>query len=625
MVVSPPARAGLALAALAACGGDAPGVRLAPVGDGPCGRPTDARSLLVTPLGDFRAERRPIALDAPVALADLPASTRQLAVEVIGEGGQVLAQGKTVPFDFAALADGDTLGVAMGPPDDACPAGTMATSRDRPLVAPVGGGVLVAGGYAPTPLATAEWFDPATDTFRNVALPAGFGGVRGLAGAALVPLADGTVALVGGPSPGFAIYDPEDGFRPAVLVSQVRAHAAAVAIDDHRVLLLGGCGSLRDDGTCEAGSARADSRILHVGGATPGVIEDGPLLVAERVDSQVFLEREPDGRRTVVLVGGVDGAGAPQTSAERIDLESGAVTILPGAGGAAARNDAGTIITAFGADGTAPRGETAALVPGVDVIRALPTLAPRAGAVLATQEDGLVLALGGGPALRFLPAASSWSVVDAAALPVFGGGHAVLRLDDGSLFVVGGRVAGTAQAAAWRFRPRLVGRFTGSLTVVPGDDESDPPLSPLDPSLVTVAPVWRLRGAGADPSHAVVGGPQGGTLRVDLGARVPSEGIAVVLGQVGPADFHQIVLIPGVEASLERRVAGAATTLCRGQAVPAAGPTSITLDLRGGEARVAMNGQVLLTCDVDGLPAGRVGVGALGSGEVDVLTIAVTR
>ncbi|HUQ04573.1 MAG TPA: hypothetical protein VM261_18865 [Kofleriaceae bacterium] len=614
--------------AIAACGGDAPSVRLVPVGDGACGRPTDARSLLVTPLGDFRAERTPVPLDAPFALGNVPDTTRQLAVEVTGDGATVLAQGKTAPFDFAALADGDTVSVAMAPPDDVCPAGTMATARNRPLVAAVGGGVLVAGGDDGTgPLASAEWFDPATNTFRDVALPAGFGGARGLAGAALVPLSDGTVALVGGPSPGFAIYDHDTGFRPAVLVNQVRAHAAAVAIDDTTVLLLGGCGTLAESGECDAGSALANSRYIDFMG---GAITDGPSLAVPRLDGTAFLERQPDGRAAVVVVGGTDGAGTPLTSAERIDLETGAVTVLDNAGAAAARTDAGTLITGFGIDGgmMTMRGTTAALVPGIDVVRPLQTLVARSGTTLVTQEDGLVVGFGGGPTVRFRPASSTWSVIDAPAVPALQGGHAAVRLEDGSIFLVGGRVADVPQAAAYRYRPRLLGPFTGSLTVVPGDDESDPPLSPLDPSLVTATPPpWRLRGAGAaGVSYAVVGGPQGGTLRVDLTATVPAEGVALVLGQVGPGDLHRVVLIPDEEASLERRAAGAATTVCRGSTVPfVTGATAITLDVNRGSARVAIAGQVVLTCDVDPLPAGRVGVGALGTGEVQVVSIAVTR
>ena len=104
VVVAFPRAAWLTCAAsIAACGGDAPGVRLVPVGDGPCGRPAGARSLLVTPLGEFPSQRRSIALGAPVAFADLPADTRQLAVEVLGDGAEVLAQGKTAPFVLTAF------------------------------------------------------------------------------------------------------------------------------------------------------------------------------------------------------------------------------------------------------------------------------------------------------------------------------------------------------------------------------------------------------------------------------------------------------------------------------------------------------------------------------------------
>ncbi len=621
MVVSSPARwASLvpALACAAACGGDAPGVRLVPAGEGPCGRPADARSLLVTPLGELRAERLPISLDAPVALADLPVATRQLAVEVIGDGGRVLAQGKTAPFELAALADGDVLAVAMAPPDDACPAGALTVARDRPLVAAVGGGVLVAGGHGPLPLASAEWFDPATHTTVPVPLPAGLVGARGLAGAARVPLADGTVALVGGPSPGFTIYDPETGFRPAVLVSQVRAHAAAVALDDRTVLLLGGCQALRDDGDCEAGSARADSRVLRL---DSGAISDGPALAGERVGGRAWLDVGPDGRRAVVLSGGADGAGQAVTTAERIELVSGAVTTFAAAGGVAARTDTGAILTAFGDDGLPARGDVAVIVPGVEVARPLPAVPARAGAALVTQEDGLVLAVGGGPTLRFLPAASTWATVAAPGLPALDGGHAAVALADGSVLVVGGRAAGLAQAGVWRFRPRLLGPFTAALTVVPSDDESAPALAPLDPAQVTATPPWRLRG----PGHAVVGGPVGASLRVDLSARVPADGAAVVFGHVDAANLYQVVLVPGAAATVERRAAGQLTTPCRGEVVPPAGLAAITADLRGARVRVAMDQRVVLTCDLDAPAVGRVGVGARGAGEGEVITIAVTR
>jgi hypothetical protein len=201
-----------------------------------------------------------------------------------------------------------------------------------------------------------------------------------------------------------------------------------------------------------------------------------------------------------------------------------------------------------------------------------------------------------------------------------------VRLDDGSVLVLGGRVAGAPQTTAWRFRPRLLGRFTGSLTVVPADEESDPALAPLDPEYL-VGPAWELRAdVTGNINYAVVGGPIGGDLRVDLTATLQG-GTAVIFGHTGPGDLHRALLVSGEEASIERRVAGVASTVCRGSVVPEIpGATLITLDVRNGTARVAVGGQVVLSCNVDPVPVGRVGVGpATTTSVVTVASIAVTR
>ena len=610
------------------CGGDPAQVRLVPR-FGACPKPSGSRTLLVTPLGDFRADRR--AIDSAVALADLPGATEQLAVEVVGPGGAIVAAGKTARFDFDQLADGAELPIAMAPPDGFCELASMTAARDRPLVARTGDGVLIAGGYGAggAPLASAEYFDPATDSFRPVALPAGFLGVRGLAGAALVALPAGRVALVGGPSPGFAIYEPATGFAPAaVLITQVRAHAAAVALDATHVLLAGGCSQLDDTGACVS-AARDDSMILDL---ASGAIEPGPALAAPRRGGQAFAEVGPDGVRRVVIVGGVDDGGQPITTAERLDLGSPAITLLPGAGATAAALDSGTLVTGFAADGATAAGTSAAIVPGVDVARPLRTAASRAGVALVTEEDGHVLALGGGgPPLRFLPATGVWRPVAAATeAPALAGGHAAVVLGDGSVLIVGGRDGGGPDARAWRFRPSLLGPLTGSLTIVPADDQSAPPLAPLDFAQVEAAgnggPAWRLRGSGgAAPSWAVVGGPVAADLRVELAAAVPAEGIAVLIGFVDAGTHHRAVLIPGEPAALERRAAGVATTVCRGGVVPAPIDAAITVEVRAGTVRVAAGGQVVLSCDAPALARGRVGVAALGDGVVGIETIAVNR
>src|SRR5688572_14309511 len=145
----------------AACGSDTRLrlVPLDPVGSG-CGRPADATTLRVSALGDFASSTRTIALGDAVDLASLPGDTRQLAVEVLGAGGAVLAIGKTATFELAALGDGDQIPVAMAPPDGMCPVSALAVAQIAPTLVRVGDGVLVLGGRDDAgPVIDAEWYD----------------------------------------------------------------------------------------------------------------------------------------------------------------------------------------------------------------------------------------------------------------------------------------------------------------------------------------------------------------------------------------------------------------------------------------------------------------------------------
>ena len=603
----------------AGCGEPAPAVRLVPV-DRACGRVADARALLVTPLGALTADRQLVQAGAPVTLATLPAATRQLAVEVVGEGGVVGAIGKTAPFELDALADGDVLTVAMGAPDGACPAGALVEPRTDALIARAGAQVLIVGGRGATgPLATAELYDPATETSRPVAVPPGLaGGALGLTGAALAELPDGRVALVGGPQPGLAVFDPATAsFAAPRLTGVARAHHAAIALDARRVLVAGGCAMLMADGGCAPGSGAPATLVIDV---EDGHVGTGAALLAARVDPTIVVEPGRDGRRRLVIVGGRDLDGAPITSGQRIDPDSGAVDLIAGLGDAAAVLDSGAILTAFAPAGAPPRAAGAIVVPGLTAARALDGTPARAGARLVTLEDGEVLALGGGPTLRYQPASGTWRALAADGLAIERGAAAV-RLAEGTVLVAGGERAGVPVTDVVRVRPRLLGPYASAVSVVPGALDSDPALTPLDPARATAVPRWQVS-VGA---WAIVGGPVGDDLRLSWTGELPADGASLLFGFVDAGHHARADLVPGRPVALVTVDGGEDTVRCEGAPAPAAGPIVARVEVTAGAAQVLAGGRVLVRCPVSGQPGGRVGVGARGAGAVTIETLAVTR
>jgi hypothetical protein len=614
---------------LAACGGDAARISLAPVEvpGSTCGRPADARSLKVTAQGEFLEDVRSIELGAPVDIADFPPGTRQLAVEVLGAGGVVAAFGRTAPFELTALADGDVVPIFMAPPDGGCPVGDLAEARDRPLVIAAGDGALVLGGRGGAGfLGTAEWYDPATGGFEPVATPQAYAGEFGATGVAAATLPDGRVVLVGGHRPIYTVFDPADrSFTTPGGLFEVRAHHAAVALDDDRLLLAGGCGQLQDVGVdrgeCLVGATQARTVVLDL---RDGALVDGPVLAIERIRPAAL--READ---RVVVIGGHDDAGAP-VEAERLDLGGDTGTVIPGAGGAAAVLASGSAVAAFAGEGATASGTVAVVVPGVDAARGQGTVAPRAGPVLVPLEDGDVLVVGGRddvPVARYRPGtgaviAAPVDPVDLAGAPIGRAGHGAARLPDGSVLVVGGRDAGGAPlAGAWVYRPDGDTPYTGAVSVTPAAD-SDVPLVPLDPARVSLAPAYRL-----DGGLVVIAGM---TPRAfDLGATLAIEGgAAVILGFADPTHHDAIELPAGGTARLVRRDGAAPAELCRGGALPddLAGGVALAVSLRGEALEVRVDGEVVLACDLAEPRAGLVGVAALDdAARVTLSTVSVTR
>ena len=600
---------------VAACGDDGPRLRLAPIHAGDCGRPAGGRTLLVTPLGDFVGERQAIPLDRVTTLPNLPDGTRGLAVEVLDASARALAIGRTAPLELDALADGDTIPIAMVPPDGLCPAGALTEPRDRAAAVRVGDGVLIVGGSA---TASAERYDPATETTIALTLPPAFTGPLGVIGAGVAALPDGRAVVIGGVRPGFTIYTPAEGFGAATLLAETRAHHVTLALDERRVLLAAGCSLVDDAGACDGANLRRDTRVVDL---ITGEVTAGPPLAIARRDGVGALELGVDGRRFVVLTGGTDAAGLALTTGERIALDGGAPIALPGTGAALARLDSGATITAFAPPGTTAATTAAVIVPDGATPRSLPAPMPRLGAVLVTQDDGEVLALGGGLPLRYQPSQHRWDTLRDPGVAI-AGAPAALRWDDGTVLVFGGRDGAGATAAVWRFRPRLLGPLTGAIDVVPGDSSSEPPLAPLDPAAIERSDGWTLPAGAA--SWAIVGGPTAGTARLDLALTVPAAGVDVLTGWQDAADHDRLVLVPGQAAQLDRVRGGARTTLCRGATVPAAGDQSIVIELATSSVRVVVAAAVVLTCAVDDRRRGQVGVAARGA-PVTVASIAVSR
>jgi hypothetical protein len=630
------ARAVAALAAgLAACGGGSR-VQLVPLDAVPgstCGRPADLRTVRVVALGDAEPVVAAVALGTTRDLADLPADTRQLTVEVLGAGGALAAIGKSLPFELDALDDGATIPVAMAPPDGFCPVGAMAAARDQPLVVRAGDGALVLGGRAGgAPVVSAELYDPRTGRFSPVEVPAAWR--DGFTGVAATTLGDGRVLVTGGAAGAYAIFDPATRRfeRPGTL-AQTRAFHAAVALDDDRVLLAGGCAVVDDAPACGPGDADRASLILTL---STGGLADGPAVTGPRVGGTAVLEASGDtltGAPRVLLAGGTDGSDRFVEFAERVGLD-GARERVDGAVGLVAPLDAGGVLVAFAPAAAPALSSSSVIVPGRGAVRVASTEGA-AGATLTTLEDGSALAIAGEVTLRYRPESASWRT---AALrgeaPAGIVGQGAVRLDDGTVLVVGGRDAADASAAAFVYRPGLTGPFAGAVTATPDDDgggdlADDNALTPLDPARFERDTRWRLTGAEGGRSWAVIGGPlvADGVLEATVGT---DDGVTALLGFVDPSRFDAVEVPAGAPARLVRHGAGGLAELCTGSPAPALGAVTLTVSRRGARVVATVTpvgqaaGTTVLDCAAAAPARGRWGlapVGATGVLDVDLISL----
>lgn len=624
---------------LVACTGSAARVQLAAIDFGStCGKPDAAqvaavRVVAYTSSGELRRT------DAEIA--DFPADTEQIGVEILGGNGAdgILAIGKTPPLAYGDVADRTTIPVAMLPPNGFCRVHGMAMPRAHPLLARAGAGVLVVGGGAAS---GAEYYDPTTAAFTPVALPSVLeDDPSAIAGAAVATLSDGRVVISGGQA--LTVFDPASKkFSSPALISR-RVQHAAIATDDRHVLLIGGC--LAAGGSCDAAATPLHSSLEYEIDAYGQVVGDGvaraplPATSMRYASSGFDVGVMSDGVRRIVLAG-----GAPDpTTADRIPFgdgnDNGAATLIHATHAQPAVLDGGAVLTAFDPDGATPARGFASVIPPETGDAAAVALAPaRDGARLVTVEDGSVFAIGGDTAIaRYVPTTNTWLAM--AALgddPGAGSAPSLIRLDDGSVLVVGATIGGVATSDAWLFRPSLIGPHAGQVVAFP--DGTGAILTLPHPETAQSA-AGRLTltapGAGtADLSaRALVGGPRLTTATMTAVVRVSQAGgVALIAQQTAPARALAAILAVGQSARIERRLGAMTAVLCTGSAVTI-DELALPLQLVVGRDRVTAsvgNPPVAkVSCDfaADPIPGerGLWGVAAVDGAAVEIATVTVAR
>jgi len=317
------------------------------------------------------------------------------------------------------------------------------------------GRLLVAGGTNNGPLASAQLYNPADNTWANAAS-------LNIAreGAAAVRLEDGRVLVAGGqtsapddPSPAYTataeVYDPDakTWTRTAGDMSAGRFQPTMTLLKDGRVLVAGGTGAVGPGQT----TASLDSAELY-DPATDSFTDAGTMAAPRAMATATLLS---SGK--VLVAGGHDGAhelksadlftpaknGSPDSWSPARALaharDSATATVLP--------ND--EVLVAGGDGGLSVGTLTSAEIynPNADAWHGAADMHDaRQSAAAALLSNGTVLVTGGtgargGAALdsaeRYDPVADTWTP-EAAGLTTARQGHTLTALDDGRAVVVGG-------------------------------------------------------------------------------------------------------------------------------------------------------------------------------------------
>jgi hypothetical protein len=177
----------------------------------------------------------------------------------------------------------------------------MTAARYGAVAAPLPDGeVLIAGGYNVAELATAELFNPATDTFTSVSGEMTISRQEAIA----APLPNGEVLIAGGQHSGVLasaeLFDPATGTFTSVAGTMTTARYAAMTapLPDGKVLIAGGQGGSElssaelfnpaDDTFTSVAGTMTEAREGSVAAALPG----GETLIAGGYESGILTSAE---------------------------------------------------------------------------------------------------------------------------------------------------------------------------------------------------------------------------------------------------------------------------------------------------------------------------------------------
>ena len=568
------------------------------------------------------------------SLDNLPADTLQLGVELSGGGGTPVAIGKTAPIaEFADLADGTVLPIAMLPPNGFCNAGDMVVPRLHPVLARAGDGVLVVGGLAGGTGSAAEYYDSATATFTAVDVPAQFGSA--LDGAALATLPDGRVAMSLGQ--GATVFDPTTkSFSPPSFLQDLRVDHASLALDETRLFIAGGCATAAD--ACGSADLPWQTSVVYAidadGRVSTPTAEPTLPAMSTRFGGTLFdpgpLE---DGTRRVLLA----AASSDPTSGDEIVIDGLLpATAVTGMYADATLLDGGGVLSAFALDGSGQTGADSIVAPDVPApSAAVPALfaPPLDGARLALVEDGTVVAIGDAEVGAFDPTTQVWTQIaptgDAPpALP----GPSLARLPDGSVLVLGGGV--TPSATTWLYRPSLIGPNSQQVVALPSGTQGV--MTPTSPANTVLGATLTLTAPNDDlTARALVGGVRTATGTVSAAVAISMTkpgGVVLIAQQTAPGSLLDVQLVPGETPVIERRIAGVITPICSSGSIAAADfamGVAFTVTATTATATLVKSQTTILSCDLSKDPGagavGQWGIAATSNGAIQLSSIIVSR